>query len=260
MSDMVRLERRGPVAHLVLDRPAKLNAIDVEGLHALRRAVDEVAADPDVRVMVVRGEGPAFCSGVDLGITEADATDRDGWDRVVTLVQATFAALEASPVPSIAAVHGPACAGGLELVLACDLAVAAEGARLGDVHARHGLFPGGGASQRLPRLVGPRRAAWLLLSGAWLDAPTAADWGLVNEVVPDGELAARVDEVALTLAERSPLLAGAIKEAVRRGRGLDLPAALAAERPVFLDYMGSEDARIGLEAFATRTRPRFVGR
>jgi enoyl-CoA hydratase len=257
---MIRLEPRGAVAHVVLDRPERLNALDLDGLAGLRRAVAEVEADPEIRVMLLRGEGRAFCSGIDLGLTDPDTTERADWDRVVSVVHETFAAIEASPVPSIVAVHGMAYAGGLELVLSCDLAVAADDARLGDFHARHGLFPGGGSSQRLPRMIGARRARWLLLSGDWVSGATAADWGLVNEAVAGDDLLGRADELAGALAERSPLLSAAIKQAMQLGEGLDVGAALAAERALFLDYMVSEDARIGLRAFATKTTPRFIGR
>jgi enoyl-CoA hydratase/carnithine racemase len=109
-------------------------------------------------------------------------------------------------------------------------------------------------------MIGARRARWLLLSGDWVSGATAADWGLVNEAVAGADLLDRVDELAGTLAERSPLLSAAIKQAMQLGEGLDVGAALAAERPLFLDHMASEDARIGLRAFATKTTPRFIGR
>jgi enoyl-CoA hydratase/carnithine racemase len=248
------------VAHLVLNRPAKLNALDLDMLASLRDAVSEIERAADVRVMVVRGEGRSFCSGVDLNLTGDLLADSAGVDALVSQVHATFATIEASPIPSVAAIQGSALAGGLELVLVCDVAIAAHGARLGDFHARYGLFPGGGSSQRLPRIIGERRAKWLLLSGESIGAELAMEWGLVNEVVPEETLLERAEGVAQLLARRSPLLAGAIKQTMRLGSRMDLPTALAAERPLFLRYMSSEDARVGLEAFASRTEPNFVNR
>jgi enoyl-CoA hydratase/carnithine racemase len=256
----ILVDRRGHVAHLVLNRPDKLNALDLPALSGLHAALDGLEADPGVRVVVVRGEGRAFCTGVDLDMTSDALADSDAIDRVVSVVHRTFARLEASPLPSVAAIHGMALAGGLELVLACDLALAATDARLGDFHACYGLFPGGGASQRLPRVIGERRAKWLLLSGEWVTGSVAAEWGLVNEAVEPDRLAERADEVAQLLARRSPLLSSVIKQTVRVGAKMDLPAALEAERPLFLRYMASEHARIGLDAFAARTEPVFPDR
>jgi enoyl-CoA hydratase len=260
MADTVLLERHGRVAHLVLNRDEKLNALDLDGLKLLRRYIEEIDADNEIRAVIVRGEGRGFSAGVDLDLT-GDAIDAaDGIPRITEQVHATFNAIEASRVPTIAAIHGVAVAGGLELTMVCDLAIAAEDARLADYHARYGLFPGGGASQRLPRLIGERRAKWLLLSGEWITAATAAEWGLINEVVPPERLLERADEMAQLLAKRSPLLNEVVKRTVRLGARTDLATALAMERPLVLQHMASEDARIGLEAFANRTEPEFVGR
>ncbi|HEY2429498.1 MAG TPA: enoyl-CoA hydratase/isomerase family protein [Acidimicrobiales bacterium] len=256
----ILVDRRGHVAHLVLNRPDKLNALDLLAFSDLHAALDDLEADPGVRVVVVRGEGRAFCTGVDLDMTGGALADSAAIDRVVSVAHRTFARLEASPLPSVAAIHGMALAGGLELVLACDLALAATDARLGDFHARYGLFPGGGASQRLPRVIGERRAKWLLLSGEWVTGSVAAEWGLVNEAVEPDRLVERADEVAQLLARRSPLLSSVIKQTVRVGARMDLPTALEAERPLFLRYMASEHARMGLDAFATRTEPVFPDR
>jgi len=141
-----------------------------------------------------------------------------------------------------------------------DLAVVSEAARIGDQHARFGLIPGGGATQRLPRLIGERRAKWLLLSGEWMTPADALEAGLANEVVPADRLRQRVDEMAELLATRSPLLNATIKRTVRLGMRVDLATALALERPTVVAYMASEDARRGIEAFRNKTTPEFVGR
>ncbi len=259
MSEKVLLERRDSIAHIVLNRPEKLNALDPESIATLEAYAREIEDDRSIRVVVIRGEGRAFCAGGDIGAADQGRESENVVRRSVNWHRA-FDAIEALRVPVIAAIHGYALAGGLELVMVCDFAVAAEDAQLGDQHARFALFPGGGATQRLPRLIGERRAKWLLMSGDWLTAAQACDFGLVNEVVPADQLLARADEMARLLASRSPLLNSAIKETVRLGLRSDLPTALAQERPRAVNYMASEDVRIGFEAFANRTTPVFTGR
>jgi enoyl-CoA hydratase/carnithine racemase len=264
MSDVparpVVVEQSGSVLHVRLNRPEKLNALDVPALTELRRIIDEEATNPNVRVAVLTGTGRAFCAGVDLDMTSDVLDDRTHMGAVVARMHGLVAALEQSPIPWIGAINGLACAGGLELLLGCDIAVAASTARLADYHARFGLFPGGGASQRLPRLIGQRRASWMLLTGEWVDAGVARAWGLVTEVVDDAELHARCAAIANLLAARSPLLASVIKQTLLNGEAKRTDSALADERDLFLDYMSSADARIGLDAFATRSVPAFPPR
>jgi enoyl-CoA hydratase/carnithine racemase len=256
----IMTQRHGAVLRVVLNRPDKLNALDATALSELRRIVDEVATDPTVRVVLLTGSGRAFCAGVDLGMTSHVLADRSAVGSVVDRMHRLIGAIERSPVPWVAVINGMACAGGLELTLGCDIAIASSSARLADIHARHGLFPGGGASQRLPRLIGPRRARWMLLTGEWVDAKTARDWGPVTEVVAPGELDTRAAQIAALLAKLSPRLVGATKTTLLRGEAGDVATALQDERELFLDYMGSADARIGLDAFAAQAEPVFPPR
>lgn len=257
----VRVDVDGHVAELVLDRPDQLNAVDQPMLEAVVAGLDRVEADPEVRVLVLRGAGRAFCSGGDLGMLEELTTRPAALAEHAARWHAMVDRLLRSPVPSIAAVHGVAMAGGFELLLACDLVVVADDARLGDGHARYGLFPGGGGSQLLPRMVGPRRAKWLMFSGELVSPEVALTWGLVNEVVEPERVRARALELAGLLAARSPTATAAMKEAVREGLQLSaLEGALALELDLLDRHMRSEDAHIGLRAFAAREEPRFVGR
>jgi len=139
----------------------------------------------------------------------------------------------------------------------CDLVVVGASARLGDQHANFGLFPGGGSTQRLPRLIGRRAATWMLLSGEPVDAPTALGLGLANRVAPDGDVLETAGDMALHLAERSPAASRAIKQALRQGMHLPLHDALDVERSIAVEHLASADAARGLAAFASRTQPDF---
>ena len=160
-------------------------------------------------------------------------------------------------MPVIAGVNGLALAGGLELVLVADLVVADEAARLGDQHANFGLVAGGGGSQRLPRLIGARRAKELMLLGGWLSASEALAWGLVNRVAPAGGLAAAVEEMAAALAAGSGSANRTVKALVARAFDTELADGLALERRLVAVHMRSADAAEGLRAFAEKRKPRF---
>lgn len=259
-TDPVRLEVNDRVAEVVLNRPEKLNAIDQDVLEALERCLDQIEADSEARVILVRGEGRAFCAGADLGTVAGKVAEPAVLEAFMVRWHRVFGRLADSPVPSIAAVHGFAFAGGFELLQTCDFVVAADDARLADQHANYGLFPGGGGTQRLPRLIGERRAKWLLLSGEPIDPAEAKVAGLVNEVCPADQLLERARAMAGTLAQKSPVGMGLLKRAVRMGLAAgDFGASMEVEQVLLLRHMASRDARIGLEAFASRCVPQFVG-
>jgi enoyl-CoA hydratase/carnithine racemase len=259
MTERVRLERRGRTAELVLNRPEKLNAVDHATLVQIEDALTAAEADRDVRVLVVRGEGRAFCAGADLGAVDDKVGDTGRLAAHLDLWHRAFGHLADSPLPSVAAVHGVALAGGFELMQACDFVVVADDARIGDQHANYGLFPGGGGSQRLPRLIGERRAKWLMCSGALIDPWDALAAGLVNAVRPAGEVLDHAREMAEVLARRSPVVTARVKRAVRLGMAAGLAGGMEIERLLALEHMTSRDARIGLAAFASRSVPEFVG-
>ena len=247
----------GGVARITLDRPDRLNAISPELLHDLDLACAAVEADPGVRVVTLTAAGRAFCAGADLGAVRELSPDPERWGAFMRLWHRVFDRIEALPVPVIAGVHGLALAGGLELVLVADLVVADEAARLGDQHANFGLVAGGGGSQRLPRLVGTRRAKELMLLGGWLAAPEALAWGLVNRVVPAGTMPAAVEAMATVLAAGSGSANRTVKALVARAFDAELAQGLELERRLVAEHMRSADAAEGLRAFAEKRRPRF---
>jgi enoyl-CoA hydratase/carnithine racemase len=252
----VLFQRRGTVGHLVLNRPNKLNAIDTECVDLIRRYVEEIEGDDQVRVVVVSGRGRVFSAGADLGEVERVVTE-GRFDAFLENWHRGFSALERCSKPTIAAVHGFALAGGFELTQVCDLMVMAANATVGDQHANFGLFPGGGSTQRLPRMVGRRSANWMLLSGEAIDAETALQLGLANALAPDDDALAVAERLASLLAQRSVAGSAAIKEAVLRGRGLPLDDALNLERAIAVAHMKSADAALGFAAFRSRTTPDF---
>jgi len=247
----------GGIARITLDRPAQLNAISPELLEDLDRACALVEGDASVRAVTLTAAGRAFCAGADLRAVRELSPDAARWSAFMGLWHRVFDRIEALPVPVIAGVHGLALAGGLELVLVADLVVADEAARLGDQHANFGLVAGGGGSQRLPRLIGARRAKELMLLGGWLTAAEALAWGLVNRVAPAGTVTAVVEEIAATLAAGSASANRTVKALVSRAFDAELGEGLALERRLVALHMRSADAAEGLRAFAEKRKPVF---
>ena len=247
----------GGIARAVLNRPAQLNAISPALLEDLDRVCEAVEKDRAVRVVTLTAAGRAFCAGADLKAVEELVPDAKRWSGFMRLWHRVFNRVEALPVPVIAGVHGLALAGGLELVLVADLVVMDATARLGDQHANFGLIAGGGGSQRLPRLIGARRAKELMLLGGWVDAEQALAWGLVNRVVAAGGVAAAVEELARELARKSGGASRTAKRLVAEGLDLSLADGLELELRLAGEHMRSADAAEGLRAFAEKRTPVF---
>lgn len=255
--ETLRLEREGPILRLALNRPAQLNAINRQMLEDLSSACEVIEGDRSIKIVTLTGEGRIFCAGADLRTVQELSPDPQKWGEFNRLWHRAFNRVEALAVPVIAGVHGMALAGGLELTMVADLVIADEEARLGDQHANFGLVAGGGGSQRLPRLIGLRRAKELMLLGHWLSAQEALQWGLVNRVVPAGQVREKLNELASQLAA----LSGSANRTVKllANRGLDLPLAdgLELEIRVTAEHMKSVDAREGLSAFIEKRKLRF---
>ena len=245
------------VARIVLNRPEQLNAISPALLEDLDTACADIEGNAAVGAVTLTAAGRAFCAGADLKVVRELSPDPEPWNRFMRLWHRVFNRLEALPVPVIAGVQGFALAGGLELTLVVDLVVAEEAARLGDQHANFGLVAGGGGSQRLPRLIGARRAKELMLLGGWLNAQQALAWGLVNRVVPAGGLEREVEDLAVTLASKSHSASRTAKALVDRGLGMDLASGLELELGLVAEHMRGHDAAEGLRAFAEKRVPVF---
>lgn len=258
----VRAVRRAGVLWLVLDRPDALNSVSHEMVREIHAVLDQVEADPEVRCLVVTGAGRAFCAGSDLKAARR-AGVADPAAASAAFVQAAAGLLgriERLPLPVIAAVNGLALAGGLELVLCCDLVVAAAEAHFGDAHARLGLLPGWGASVRLPRRIGVARAKELMFTAAQVSAERMHQWGLVNRVVLRTDLRTAVDVLAAQLTDKSPLGLRRMKQLVDDGLAQPLEVALRHEQIMGQAHFHSADRQEGIAAFAEKRTPVFTGR
>lgn len=251
-----RYEVADRVAWFTIDRPEAMNAIDEDVLADLQALVERVRADPDVRVGVIGGAGDAFCVGLDLDLLARAFDDLDYFASVLQRLNATLLDLEALDVPVIASVNGTTRAGGFELLLACDLVVVADEARVADHHTAFGMMPGGGATQRLPRKIGDQRAKALILTARWLDGPATVAWGLALEHAPRADLRLRTAALAAELAAKPRATLGTVKEAIARGAGLPLPEAVQSEIDTFLAFMRrSEAGHEGFRAYRERREP-----
>ncbi len=254
---VIQTERREAVQILTINRPERRNALDAALRSALIAALDAAAGDASVRALVITGAGgKAFVAGADVrefaGRSVADQARTMQGPRV-------YDAVAASRVPVIAAINGACLGGGLELALACDIRIAAVHARLGQPEVSLGLIPGGGGTQRLPRVVGLGAALRLILTGEPVDAAEALRLGLVDEVVPAEECLPRAVAVAQRIARNSPVAVAAARDVTRAALGLPLGAGLDLERAAFLACFGAADRVEGVRAFLEKRPPSFPG-
>ena len=245
----------GPVVRATIDRPEARNAISPSVMEGLEAAVQR-ARESGARVLVLRGAGGTFCAGADLAfvlstIDQPGAMDDDGaFASVIRRLNEVLLDIEAAPFASVAVVDGFALAGGCELLLACDVVVADESARIGDRHLELGLLPGGGGSVRLYKALTPARSRWLLLSGEMISGAEAAEWGLVTRAVPGERLDQVAEAMIARLASRSADALSGAKEMIDAVRDIPVPDGIEAERRIFVDHMAkSDDVRAALARF-----------
>ncbi len=244
------------VCTIKFNRPKVLNALNLALFQELADALEKVAADQNIRVLVLTGEGEkAFVAGADIGPMK-DFTPLAA-RKFSQYGQGVFAMLEALPIPVIACVNGFALGGGNEVAMACDLVYAAETAKFGQPEINLGLIPGLGGTQRLPRLVGRNRALELCLTGRTIDAQEAWQIGLVNRVLPADRLWEETMKVARAVASKGRVAVRAIKSAIRKGVDRDIEVGCQLESDGLALCFSGQDAKEGIEAFMEKRKPSF---
>ncbi|MGW0038993.1 crotonase/enoyl-CoA hydratase family protein [Gordonia sp. NPDC003376] len=254
------IEKRDHVLIVTMNRPQARNALSSEMMAIMTEAWDRVDSDPDIRVAVLTGAGGAFCAGMDLKAMSrnapGDTVEQGTWDP------ASLPALlkgRRLTKPLIAAVEGPAIAGGTEILQGTDIRVAGESAKFGVSEAKWGLFPLGGSAVRLVRQIPYTVACDILLTGRHISAAEAKEYGLIGHVVPDGSALDKALELAGTIAANGPLAVQAILRTIRETEGMHELDAFRIEAPIGIKVFQSKDAKVGPTAFTTKQKPVFTG-
>jgi enoyl-CoA hydratase/carnithine racemase len=258
MTGEVILQRADGTAIVVLNRPNALNALSASVMQALDGVLDRIVADASVRAVVITAQGRAFSAGGDLLEFEG-LLHSDPQKLIATLAfnQRVFAKLETLAAPVIGAVNGTAVAGGLELLLCCDVLVAAEDAKIGDGHARYGVVPAGGATVRLFRKLPVNRAMQLFFSASLFSARELSDWGLINDVVPAAQVLSRAKDMAAQFSRQSPEVLAHIKSLARAHFNAEAHEGFEAELAAFQSHTGGKDLAEGLAAFRDKRQPQY---
>ena len=262
MGELVKTELDGSVAVVTIDHPP-VNALSAPLLEELEAEIDRLDADDAVRAILLVGAGErAFVAGADISEFPSlrDATAEAQESGSARGIQKLGHRMDAARTPFVAAIHGFCLGGGLEVAMCCDVRIASEDAQLGQPEIKLGLIPGGGGTQRLARLVGMGRALLLNLTGDFIDAQTAYEWGLVEKVVPRDELRETALGIARTIAARSPVSVGILRELARTTRDLPLEEGLRREADGFRRCLESDDGAEGVAAFIEKREPTFTGK
>jgi len=251
------IEKEGPISIVTLNRPERLNAINNQLVVDLEDLLAKIEADEETRCIILTGAGRGFCAGADIKETMAGSNSKP---LPIRRRYTFFNKLEDVEKPVIAAINGVCIGGGLELALCCDLRIISDEARIGLGEVKLGVIPAGGATARLPRLIGPGRAKEFLYFGNQCDGKEAYRIGLVNRTVPSGELMAEAKKWAEELAERPPLSLKMLKFCVNLGMQMDLLGAIQYEAQCATVLANTEDIKEGTKAFLQKRNPVFKGR
>jgi enoyl-CoA hydratase/carnithine racemase len=254
------LKKEEAIATITLNRPEKLNAMNMEMTDEIVQANREVAQDESIRAVIITGAGRGFCSGADLSAADFKITGSADALKLMQSAAPVVMGIREMPKPVIAAVNGPAVGGGCNLALACDIIIASEKALFGQPFVLRGLHPDFGGTYFLPRMIGVAKAGDLLLTGRMIDAAEADRIGLVSRVVPEDQLESVAREIAMTLAKGAPLAISLTKASINKALMMDLPTALESEaRAQSLLFM-TEDFREAVAAFLEKREPVFKGK
>lgn len=248
------------IVKLTINRPEARNALNMAVRQEIKDAIQAIEKDDQVRAVIITGAGEkAFVSGADITAFKG-ATPIMMEASASTLGQQLFSDIENLRVPVIAMINGFCLGGGQELAMCCDIRIASENAKFGQPEINIGIFPGGGGTQRLPRLIGWGKAKELIYTGRIIDAAEAERIGLVDKVVPQDKLEEEARQIAETIASKSPLIIKLVKKTINRGMYTDLAAGLAYEKANFALCFATEDCAEGVGAFLEKRKPEFKGR
>lgn len=244
------------IALIQLNRPKELNALNLQVMGEIRDALQMLDKDDNVRVIIITGNERAFAAGADI----KQMAGKGAVDMLLIDQFSTWDQIRKTKKPIIAAVSGFALGGGCELVMTCDMVVAAESAQFGQPEIKIGVMPGAGGTQRLPRAVGKVRAMEMVLTGNFISAKEALSYGLINKVVPNEVYLSEAVRLAKDIAKQSPIAVQLAKESVLKAYEMPLQEALSFERKNFYMLFATEDQKEGMNAFVEKRRPEFKGR
>jgi enoyl-CoA hydratase len=254
----ILLEKKGNIAKIKINRPEALNALDRNTILELIDTIGKVEQDKDIKVAILTGEGKAFIAGADIKeMKDMDPLEAREFSEIG---HSLLAKIENSRLPFIAAVNGYALGGGCEVLMACDICIASENAKIGQPEINLGIHPGFGGTQRLPRLVGKMKAKELLLTGRTIDAKEALEIGLVNKVVKQEKLMETAEKIAIEIASKSSIQIQFIKSLVNKGTDTDLNTACSLEKAYFSTGFSTHDQKEGMAAFLEKRKPLFKGK
>lgn len=252
------VEKKNGIGTIKINRPQVLNALNRETIMELSKAVEELGKDKKIKVAILTGEGKAFIAGADIGQMKDMSTLEA--KEFAEMGHGMLMKIENSRLPFIAAVNGYALGGGCEVLMACDICIAAKSAKIGQPEINLGVHPGFGGTQRLPRLVGRMKAKELLLTGSNIDADEAYRIGVVNMVVEDEKLLEETEKLAGIIADKSTVQTAFIKSLVNKGADIDLNSACSLEISYFASGFSTEDQKEGMSAFLEKRKPNFKGK
>lgn len=259
VEDHLQFEKDGNVARVWLNRPWKRNSVNRAILERLDEIITEVDNDPELRVLVLRGREGTFCSGFDLDELKAEYIGSSNAYEVAEMSARICDNLYQMKTPTVAVLEGYTTAGGFELMISCDFAIAADDAKLGDFHINRALFGGAGPIYRVPRMIGLRKTKELMLTGKLLTGVEATEWGLINKSAPAEKLDETVDEFISHLTNKSPFQMSLTKSTIEQSLDASIQSLMVMERLAVGVTLNSDDAKEGVTAFLEKREPKWTG-
>lgn len=250
-------EKEDGIGILTMNRPKQFNATNYEVVWEQNQILDEIAVDPELRVLIITGGPRVFAAGGDIQYMSTAGPVQ--MEKFITLAHRAYDKVSNFPRPVIAAIAGMALGGGCELALACDIRIAAEGTIFGQPEINVGIMPGAGGTQRLQQIIGIGWAKYMIMTGRNIDTETALKIGLITAIVPVNNLMNEAKELARELAIKSPIAMGLAKTSVDYGANVDLPSGLLFEQKMWSTLFSTEDQKEGMNAFLEKRKPNYTG-